>query len=266
MQILFSSKKQIMKLFALFALICGLSLVAGESLWCGQVFDGTVVGTDQSVLPAHAAGAHWRGFSADEDSVSYSIAVVPADHAALGKFSSRCAREDVSAQWRSVGSSSSHQVPDRLDAGSYHVLVRATDKSTGEVLIAKSNGFNVERLISTPLDCDALSRACALANDPRPFDIGHTRGPAPGSLEALALLASPTVFNFAPGEPAAPSDDDNDDGYSPITQAGISIGVIVGTCVLVAVLLSIIFGRGEAGYGDTVVARAPAPTITHEYT
>ena len=293
-----------MKLVVLLVLVCSLSLVASESsLWCGQVFDGTDIGTDYSTLDHSSLGiffffffqfffflllifllfiflllnnlfiiihsAHWRGFSDSDENIKYDIAVVPADHSELNKFDSRCTRSAVNAKWVRVATNAdSHHISDKsLAEGTYHVLVRATDSSSSESIISKSSGFLLKAPLSSNYDCAVGAAVCAEIYDSRPLDIGHTRGPAAGSPEAFAILAAPTVFNFAPGEPTSTSTDDDDDGYSAITKAGIAIGTIVGFCVLVAVLLTLIFGRGEGSYGDTVVARAPhkSPGITHEY-
>jgi hypothetical protein len=126
------------------------------------------------------------------------------------------------------------------------VLVRATDPVSKASIISKSSGFTVSKPVISSFSgsCVALAGACnsLLSGSPN----GPPRGP----------------FQFVPGEPpVAPVET----GYSPITKAGIAIGTIVGSCVLFAALAALIFGRGDGSYGDTVVARAPAPGITHEF-
>jgi len=250
-----------MKLIVIAFLVCSITLAAGEGLWCGQVFDGTEQGSDQSMLDAKSVGAYWRGFSANENGVSYHVAVVSASHPDLSLFNSRCVSKSVSADWTPAGRINSHTfAQSRLSAGDYHILVRATDDA-GNFIISKSNGFAVARAPVASYDCATLGAICAEINDPRPLDIGHTRGPAPGTPAALAAAAAPTVFNFFPGELAVDHSGDDDDGYSAITQAGIAIGTIVGFSVLLAAVVALICGQGEGGYGDTVVARA----MTHEY-
>jgi hypothetical protein len=259
-----------------------------KSLWCGQVFDGTVHGADSDAMDSAQVGAHWTGFTDGQSGrVTYEWAVVPASSSLNSLFEGnrRCTRDQVLAGWRSAGSATKAiggavpRVMPRSDDSSssadgqpqqqrYHVLVRATHQN-GESLVSRSNGFAL-RDDPSSFDCDLCLAIKAEQNDARPLDVGHSRGPPAGT------AAPASLFNFSPGEVATADfdfaafaasreiPDDDDDELSNITKAGIAIGVGVGFFLLVAIGVIFYFGGGASTFGDSVMASASGGgDVTH---
>ena len=206
------------------------------------------------------SGFHSKSPEVDstKDHLIYSVALTSSSSALADQASnqdSRCvhlgarnlATPDLT-QWTHVGTApaldglsvskvSLKLLQQQATAEQSFLVVRIQD-TDGNVLLTKSHQLRFSPLpSSSPLDCDAALGVCRLIQ----IGIGGILDERYGAVPFGSKL-----FNFVPGEPIVHSSGEE---YSPITKAGISIGVIVGTTLLIALLIALICGRGDSDSG-----------------
>lgn len=186
---------------------------------------------------------HWQGFHED---ATFEVALVSEKTASL--IDVQCTRKKVSANWKAVGRATSMVHSSLPKNGKHAFLVKAILPS-GEEITARSDGFQVLKLSSTVPPTPISTCPCS--------DTSASLPPRTAPLPINRGTSSTVSSSFAA-----------DTGYSGITKAGIVIGTVVGSAVLIAAIIAALgFMMGSGGYGDSVVASAPASGggVHHEF-